>query len=406
VVERTDYIAKAFCLERRRKTFNRQGREEREETFLTPLRLRLGSKSKMQISIVIPVRNGGFNFVHCLNAIQRARAECADLAETELMVVDDGSTDDSLAHARAAGAHVISTAGGCGPAAARNLGARAAAGDHLFFVDADVALHPEALRRAAQAFQANRELDACFGSYDDAPAGPNFLSQYKNLLHHYVHQHARAEASTFWTGCGAIRLSTFHALGGFDEQTYRRPSIEDIDLGYRLRRRGGKIRLLKEMQCTHLKRWTVRSLLRSDIFERGIPWTVLLWRGSRSTDDPATPIRARKAYQLDLNLQKSSRACVALVGLLIASLVALPFTSLFWPLPILLAASLLWLNRHLYLFFFRKRGLGFMLAAIPWHWLYYFYSGLSFILGTAHYFLHGARPIAADGTLASSIRDS
>ncbi len=179
----------------------------------------------MRISIVIPVRNGGPAFAQCLDALSRARAECADLAETELIVADDGSTpsDGSVELARRHGARVLSTPapGRHGPAAARNLGAHAATGDVAFFVDADVALHSDALRRAAEAFGSDPTLEACFGSYDDAPAAPNFLSQYKNLFHHYVHQHAHSQASTFWTGCGAIRLGTFQALGGFDDLTYR-----------------------------------------------------------------------------------------------------------------------------------------------------------------------------------------
>ncbi len=179
----------------------------------------------MLLTVIIPVHNGGQAFAACLAALGQARAACADLAQTEVIVVDDGSTDGSPALARSAGARVLAlpVPGGHGPAAARNAGARAAGGDFLFFVDADVALHADALRLAAQAFQADPSLEACFGSYDDAPAAPNFLSQYKNLLHHYVHQHAHGQASTFWTGCGAMRLSTFLALGGFDEQTYRRP---------------------------------------------------------------------------------------------------------------------------------------------------------------------------------------
>ena len=44
-----------------------------------------------------------------------------------------------------------------------------------------------------------------FGSYDDTPTDRGFVSRYKNLLHHYVHQTARREASTFWTGLGAVR---------------------------------------------------------------------------------------------------------------------------------------------------------------------------------------------------------
>ena len=57
------------------------------------------------------------------------------------------------------------------------------------------------------------------------------VSQYRNLLHHFVHQHGHAEASTFWAGCGAIRRAAFDAVGGFDAARFPRPSIEDIELG-------------------------------------------------------------------------------------------------------------------------------------------------------------------------------
>ena len=367
----------------------------------------------MKLPIIVPVRNGGPAFEHCLSALQAAREACRGLADTELLVLDDGSTDESVALAQAAGARVIRLAapGGHGPAVARNQGAQLVSGDYVFFVDADVALWPDALRRAVEAFAADPGLEACFGSYDDDPSAPNFLSQYKNLLHHYVHQHAHAEASTFWTGCGAMRLATFQALGGFDEQTYRRPSIEDIDLGYRLRRRGGEIRLLKDMRCKHLKRWTARSLLRTDVFERGIPWTVLLWREARArrTSEPllATgdllrlpdPALARQPLLLDLNLQTSNRVSVALTALLVLALALLSLAPNTWPVPLALAASMLALNWRLYAFFAQRRGLLFALAAIPWHWLYYLYNSLSFTLGTLQFWLRGARPVAADGAL-------
>src|SRR5262249_51122015 len=158
----------------------------------------------MKLSLVIPFRNGGKAFGECLRAVAAARAVCQPVADTELIAVDDGTFgDDSAAQARAAGAKVFATPapGSHGPAAARNLGARAATGDYVFFVDADVALHPDALLRAAQALAADPALEAVFGSYDDQPAQRNLLSQYKNLLHHYVHQHAHEQASTFWTGC-------------------------------------------------------------------------------------------------------------------------------------------------------------------------------------------------------------
>ena len=107
--------------------------------------------------------------------------------------------------ARQHGATVITTPGPAGPAKARNVGARAAIGDLLLFVDADVVVEPNTVDVVQSLFAADPKLDAVIGSYDDAPGQTNFVSQYRNLMHHYVHQHASAEATTFWGACGAIR---------------------------------------------------------------------------------------------------------------------------------------------------------------------------------------------------------
>src|SRR5439155_18197341 len=115
------------------------------------------------------------------------------------------------------------------PAVARNLAAGEARGAVLFFVDADVRLAPDAVARVQTEFQSDPGLAALFGSYDQLPAAPNFISQYKNLLHHFVHQDSADEGTSFWAGCGAIRRDIFASLGGFNTG-YRRPSIEDIEL--------------------------------------------------------------------------------------------------------------------------------------------------------------------------------
>jgi hypothetical protein len=111
------------------------------------------------------------------------------------------------------------------------------------------------------------------------------------------------------------------------------------------------------------------------------------------------PALARQPLLLDLNLQTSNRLSVALMALLVVSVVLLPLVPVAWPVPVGLALALLALNWRLYAFFARRRGLAFALAAIPWHWLYYLYNSLSFALGTLHYWLRGARPVRADGTL-------
>lgn len=251
-----------------------------------------------------------------------------------------------------------------------------ARGDILFFLDADVAVCPDAMAQITTAFRNAPDLVAIFGSYDDAPAATNFLSQYKNLFHHYVHQTAREEASTFWGACGAIRREVFLALGGFDER-YRHPSIEDIELGYRLKRAGHRIRLCKALQVKHLKRWDVVSLLESDFFHRALPWTELILRDRRFIND--------------LNLRHSSRFSVMLTYGLLGAF----FGAWWWPKFLLVAGalslSLLALNAPLYRFFWHKCGLHFAIQIIPWHWFYYLYSGLAFAIGLARYVLRTRR---------------
>ena len=338
-----------------------------------------------EISVVVPVFNGGTNFARCLDAIA---ASPAGQPAWELIVIDDGSTDGSADLARAAGARVISTPRPRGgPAAARNLGATFARGDVLLFLDADVMVPPDAISRIASEFRQDPSLVALFGSYDMHPAAPNFLSQYKNLFHHYVHQNSLAEATTFWSGCGAIRRHVFFSFDGFDT-TYGRPSIEDIELGTRLARAGLPVRLCHSLQVTHLKRWTPLSLLHTEIRDRGVPWTVLLMRERFLTDD--------------LNLRKSDRVSAACTYLLLFALLTAALQPQIAVIAAFLMLVLLGLNLPLYRFFWCARGSRFMLATIPWHWFYYTYSGLSLILGVLVY-VRNEKKLAASVSLETRL---
>lgn len=233
------------------------------------------------ISIIIPVYNGKETIAECLRAVHSS-----EYPHYECIVVDDGSTDNTLDIARSFPFKIIQVAGGpSGPANARNIGAENAQGDIILFVDADVIIKPDTLTRVVNEFEKYPEITALFGSYDETPTSLNFVSQYKNLIHHFVHQQGHEISATFWSGCGAIRREAFIKLGGFDAKQFPRPSIEDIELGYRLKEAGYKTVLRKDIQVTHLKAWSLLGLLKTDVFHRAVPWTVLILRHRNIPND-------------------------------------------------------------------------------------------------------------------------
>jgi cellulose synthase/poly-beta-1,6-N-acetylglucosamine synthase-like glycosyltransferase len=324
--------------------------------------------SGITISVIIPVYKGGQKFVLCLEALSKAL-----LPPHEIIVVADGGIAHIPSIAKEMNITILEIARRRGPARARNLGAQAAKEDILFFIDADVLIKPDSIHKVLEIFKQNPDLTAVFGSYDDAPSEQNFLSQYRNLLHHYVHQTGQEDASTFWGACGAIRREVFLALGGFDEKLYRQPAIEDIELGYRLKKAGYKIRLLKTLQIKHLKRWGVFSMLKTDFFQRALPWTELI-------------LRDRK-FVNDLNLDTSSRMSVMLIFGLLTTMITAAWHPAFIIAAALFIILLVGLNAPLYRFFRRERSSWFALITVPWHWLYYFYSGLAFVIGVIPHFL-------------------
>jgi hypothetical protein len=272
---------------------------------------------------------------------------------------------------------VVSTSGRRGPASARNLGARTACGEILLFVDADVLVPPDALERIAARFSEDAARDAVIGSYDEAPASPDLVSQYRNLLHCYTHQRGRARTCGFWTGCGAIRRAVFQAHGGFDE-TYTRPCIEDLELGTRLRQAGRQVWLDKGLQVKHLKRLRFRAMLRTDLVDRAVAWTRLILRSHQ--------------MPVDLNLKWTQRFSVLATGwgalalMMAAVFAAASATRVAAALALsaaLAAGAVAVLNRDFYRFLARVRGPWFALRACPLHCLYFLVGGTGFAAGLA-----------------------
>lgn len=443
------------------------------------------------ISVVVPAFNAERYIDRCLLALKASATSAF-----EIIVVDDSSRDSTREIASSLGATVLSTGGRCGPALARNLGAKAARGNILFFLDADVCVHDDAIERVCRRFAEDSTLDAVIGSYDHSPSAGDFVSQYRNLMHAFVHHTGAERASTFWSGCGAIRRDLFLEHSGFNE-IYGRPAIEDIELGYRLASAGCNLLLDRNIQANHLKRWTFFSLLRTDILDRGIPWTELILRDHNMPNDLNLQLSQRVSVALVFLLltlsaflavrngayflvpffvaiymllarwwvevgsnRRPRRASLMLVGMvatiavlawmhhmrgLIVPLLVTPallfarhryrihyptqergtqwyrrlgilyicgslFVAVYYfpPHPLIyvcvgILAAIGVLNMQFYVFLAGKRGLAFMLAAIPFHLLYHFYNGISFMIGAMR---HYSRPATSTAPMSQPTYDN
>jgi GT2 family glycosyltransferase len=321
--------------------------------------------ASLRLSVIVPVRDGEQVLAGSLAAL---RGSDFPAEQWELIVVDDASSDGSASRAAEYADAVLRLPAPRGAAAARNRGAERARGAILVFVDADVCVHPDVLRRFADILASESDIAAVFGAYDTAPPAPGLVSQYRNLLHHYVHVQSPGDAETFWTGCGAMRREVFAEVGGFDEAMSQ---LEDVELGYRARAHGHRIVLRPEIQGTHLKRWTLGSMVITDLFGRGLTWMRLHLR-EHPAGRPGT-----------LNLRPVEKLYTMLAACAACALGAAAVRrEAAW----LLAAGVCLLvvlvgNAPLLAWFARERGIWFALGVIPLRLLYYALNGAAAALG-------------------------
>lgn len=263
------------------------------------------------LSVVVPATDQPPTLARCLAALRRATT-----SDDEIVVVTDPDLNVSEA---------------------RNAGVRRSTGDIVVFVDSDVEVARDAIERLRRRLDERPEIDAVFGSYDATPGHPGLVSSFRNLLHHHVHQTSGGPAETFWTGLGAIRRTSFARAGGFDASRYGRPSIEDIEFGQRVVDTGGAIELDPAAQGTHLKVWTIRSMLWTDFARRGVPWVALQIR--------------RRRLMGSLNLGWRHRFTA--VGFVVAAIAAVSLATV--PLAVAVG-TVLGLNRDFYLVLARHSG--------------------------------------------------
>lgn len=316
--------------------------------------------NRRSVAVIVPAYNAQATIGPCLDAI-RAALRPGD----ELIVYDDGATDNTNAMAKAAGARILRNEGSPkGPGFGRNAAANVATADLLLFVDADVVIAPDVLDLLAQEIAETGAI-AAFGSYDDNPRSDRYTSLYANLRHHFVHQNGPLEATTFWSGIGMIDRRTFLAFGGYDTALFAHPSIEDVELGVRLKLKGHRIRLVHRAFGTHCKDWSLWRVWHTDVVRRAYPWSALIADG--------------RTQGLDLNVATGERitAFLAVAGL--ASLLAIPFSGFAGIAAAGFLVGYAVRNRQFFRFLARKLPLPGLAVAVFMHWCYHIYATATFV---------------------------
>jgi GT2 family glycosyltransferase len=201
------------------------------------------------ISVVIAAYRAEGMIGHTLEAL---RAQTLDARRFEVVVVDDGSPDDTAGAARRAGARVIAQPN-AGPAVARNRGVRESRGSTIVFTDADCEPEPDFLECLVRPFT-DPEVGGTKGAYrtrQTAWVARLVQLEYESRYDRMARVQERAGGIDFIdTYAAAFRRELFEAVGGFDEG-FPGASVEDQELSFRMAERGVRMRFVPEARVWH-----------------------------------------------------------------------------------------------------------------------------------------------------------
>ena len=315
----------------------------------------------MDLTIIVPVKKGELHIEACLTSLAASKE-----VELEIFVILDGW--DSLSfrencHQIHPNLRIFSIPKSS-PATCRNFGAQHSKSEFICFIDSDVLVTESLFSRAIHRLKTSGD-HGLIGSYDTDPGSKLPISRFRNVFHHYQHQINNGKTGVFWGAFGMIRRDAFEKTGGFDE-SFSKPSIEDIELGIRMAKHGFRVSIHADLQVKHLKEWTFYSWMKTDILLRAKPWTKLIFSHKSHADN-------------HLNTRREEKISAVLVILLWISIGGLTVTFHFWPFILVFGLLFIIFQRKFYAFAFENFKN--IIAIFFLHQLYFLFAMIGFALG-------------------------
>jgi len=209
------------------------------------------------ISVIIPAYNAAQTLPACLAALQGQTHPPG-----EIIVVDDGSQDQTVQAARAYGAQLLEQPHQ-GPAAARNLGIRQARGDIILLTDADCEPVPAWVAEMTRPF-ADPQVAGVKGSYRTHQQERVARLAQVEFEERYDLLERLATIDFIDTSAAAFRLAALREMGGFDP-AFPQAVSEDVEFSYRLARAGYRLVFNRQAVVYHRHPSTWRAYLRRKI---------------------------------------------------------------------------------------------------------------------------------------------
>ena len=209
----------------------------------------------MKIAIVVPCYNGAQYIGPCLQAIGKQ-----SYAPDEVLVIDDGSTDESAALAARYPVRLIRHPENLGLATARNTALAQTQADVIVYVDVDAYADPAMLAALVTPFQA--EAVTGVGGQGIEVVRETLYDRWRGLHASQSHgSQPRERCAHLYGLCMAYRREALVKAGGFDLRF--RTNAEDVDMGFRLNDLGGCLRYVPQARVYHQRRDDHQSLRRT-----------------------------------------------------------------------------------------------------------------------------------------------